>query len=64
MRQWLIEIRKSKKLSTYKFAEMCGISQSYYFAIEHGSRGRLLPVNLAKRIANALGFEWTRFYEN
>lgn len=64
MRQWLLEIRKSQKLSTYKVAEMCGISQSYYSAIEHGNRGRLLPVNLAKRIANVLGFEWTRFYEN
>lgn len=62
MREWLIEIRKSKKLSQYKAAQLSGISQSYYAAIEVGSRGNPLNVDVAKKIASALGFQWTRFY--
>lgn len=62
MREWLIEIRKSKKLSQYKAAQLSGISQSYYAAIEVGTRGNPLNVDVAKKIASALDFQWTRFY--
>lgn len=63
MREWLVGIRKKKGISQYKAAEMCGISQSYYAAIETGARGVKLPVPMAKKIGMALGFEWERFYD-
>ena len=63
MRQWLINIRKSKGLSQYKVAREANISQSYYAEIEGGYRGNPLNVNIAKSIAKVLDFDWTLFYE-
>ena len=63
MRKWLIAIRENAGLSTYQAANACGVSQSFYYAIEAGKRGNKLPVQTAKKIAAALGFDWTRFYE-
>ncbi len=60
MRSWLVEIRG--KRSQYKIAEEIGIAQSTYASIEVGSRQP--SVQMAKRIAKVLGFDWTRFYED
>ena len=62
MRVWLKKIRENAKLSTYKVAEMAGVSQSYYASIETGTRGKPLNVAVANKIAEALHFDWTRFY--
>ena len=62
MRKWLVEIRKAANMSQYTTAEKAGISQSYYASIETGVRGKPLSVTIAKKIATALGFDWTRFY--
>lgn len=62
MRPWLKEIREQKGISQYKAAAICGISQSYYGAVEVGARN--VPVHTAKKIASAFGFDWQRFYEN
>ena len=59
MRDWLVEIRGTR--SQYKVAEEIGIPQSTYASIETGSRRPL--VDMAKRIAEKMGFDWTRFYE-
>lgn len=64
MRRWLKEIRQGSGYSTYKAAKLAGISQSYYASIETGVRGNPLKVDVAKKIAEALGFDWTRFYED
>lgn len=64
MRQWLKELRAAAGYSTYKAAELAGISQSYYASIEVGIRGNPLNVDVAKKIAEALGFDWTRFYDD
>ena len=64
MRIWLKELRTEARYSTYKVAELAGISQSYYASIEAGIRGNPLNVDVAKKIAEALGFDWTRFYED
>ena len=64
MREWLVEIRKSKNLSQYDVAREAGISQSYYAAIETEMRGNTLKVDIAQKIATALEFSWTKFYEN
>lgn len=42
-------------------AEKSGISRVYYTRIENGDYN--VPVDTAKKIAEALGFDWTRFYE-
>lgn len=63
MRLWLKDIRERQKMNTYEAANAAGISQSYYSSIENGTRGNPLNVDIAKKIAEALGFEWTRFYE-
>lgn len=63
MRHWLVKIREETGLSQYEVAAKAGISQSYYAAIETGQRGDKLPQPTALKIAEALGFDWTRFYE-
>lgn len=63
MREWLVEIRKEKKMSQYQAAKAAGISQSYYAAIEIGERGNPLNVSTAKKIAAAFEFPWQKFYE-
>ena len=64
MRTWLKELRAAAGYSTYKAAKLSGISQSYYASIEAGARGNPLKVDVAKKIAEALSFDWTRFYDD
>lgn len=61
MRPWLRKIREEQKLTISSAAEKCGISASYYEKIESGERG--VPVETAKKIANAFSFDWTTFYQ-
>lgn len=63
MRAWLLSIRLNAKLSQFEVAKRAGISRAYYTNIESGKRGAPLNVNIAKKIAKVLNFEWTRFYE-
>ena len=63
MRDWLVKIRTESGKSQYAVARQSGLSQSYYALIETGDRGTKLPVETAKRIADALGFSWQRFYD-
>ena len=62
MREWLIALRKAKKMTQTQLAEEVGIYPSYVTAIETGKRR--VPVWTAKKIAAVLGFEWQRFYED
>lgn len=62
MRSWLKDIRREHGMSQYAAANNSGISQSYYAAVEIGTRN--VPVLTAKKIAAALGFDWQRFYED
>jgi len=59
--QWLQEIRGQLRLTQQQAADICGISRFYYIKIE--TRGIAPPVRTAKRIAQAMGFDWTMFYE-
>ena len=61
MRDWLVEARKEKGLTQAEAATKCGISRQYYSFIENGDRN--CPVDTAKKIANAFGFSWTKFFE-
>ena len=56
----LIEIRRKKGMKQEEIARMVGLSRAGYSNIETGRRRP--SVDMAKRIAAALGFEWTRFY--
>lgn len=57
-RTWLVELRG--KLTQEQVAQLSGISRSAYSNIENG---RGLSVRLAKKIANALHFDWNLFFE-
>lgn len=59
MLKWLVELRGNR--SQYALAKEIGIPQSTYASIEVGSRRP--SVDLAKKIADAMGFSWTRFFE-
>lgn len=60
MRKWLIDIRNGRAQA--QIAEAVGISQQMYSAIELGERRP--SVEVAKKIASVMGFNWTRFYED
>lgn len=60
MREWLIRLRG--KRSQAEVAAECGVSQQFYSAIELGERRP--SVDVAKKIAAALGFRWTLFFED
>lgn len=61
VREWLIEKRKEFGYTQKLVAERSGISQASLCDME---KGKIRPsVDVAKRIAAVLGFEWTRFYE-
>ena len=60
-RAWLSKKREDKKLTQSQVAEKVSISQQMFSYIENGI---LNPsVKTAKKIAEVLEFEWTRFYE-
>lgn len=58
---WLKEVRKGKEMTGAEVAEAVGVTQQFYNFIENGRRRP--SVDVAKRIAAVLGFEWTRFFE-
>lgn len=59
MREWLVEARGSRTQAAV--AQESGIAQSTYACIEIGTRRP--SVDTAKRIAEVLGFSWTKFFE-
>jgi len=61
MRDWLRSKRREKKLTQSELAEMVGADETTISKIEVGERRP--SVELAKKIAAVLGFDWTRFYE-
>ena len=60
MRKWLIDIRNGRTQA--QIAKAAGITQQMYSFIELGVRRP--SVEVAKKIAAVLGFDWTRFYED
>jgi len=60
-RYWLFHIRKAKGKTQKEVADACGIKRQYYGMIENGANP---SVDVAKRIAAYLGFDWTLFYEH
>ena len=61
MRRWLKELRyKSNNMTQGQLAEKVGISRTMITEIENGNANP--SVEVAKKIAAVLGFDWTRFY--
>ncbi|QQE79502.1 helix-turn-helix transcriptional regulator [Alicyclobacillus sp. SO9] len=60
-RDWLASIRTSKEKTHEDVAIQVEISREYYTMIENGVRNP--SVTIAKRIAQALEFDWTLFFE-
>jgi putative transcriptional regulator len=61
MRDWLRNKRLEKQLTQAQLAKTVGADATMISKIEVGERRP--SVELAKKIAEALGFDWTRFYE-
>lgn len=61
MRDWLRNKRLEKQLTQAQLAKIVGADATMISKIEVGDRRP--SVELAKKIAEALGFDWTRFYE-
>lgn len=61
-REWLVELRQKKELSQEELAKICDTTQMTISNIENGAR-RPSP-DLAQKLAKALKFNWTKFYEN
>lgn len=59
-RKWLIDRRTKKKLKHDEVANKVLISRQYYGMIESGVRNP--SVELAKKIAATLKFDWTLFF--
>ena len=61
MRAWLIRERRSRKQTQLDLASELGISRAYLAQIELGARNP--SVRVAKKLAAALSFDWTRFFD-
>ena len=57
----LCNLRKKKNLTMREVGMMANISESMYSLIENGKRRP--SVDVAKRIASVLNFDWTLFFE-
>jgi len=62
VRQWLKELRRSKNLTQEQLAKMAGISRTMITEIENGNANP--SVEVAKKIAAVLGFDWVRFFDD
>ncbi len=60
MREWLKEARDKRGFTQEEISKISGISRTYYTMIEGGNKTP--TVNVAKKIAKTLGFQWTFFF--
>ena len=59
-REWLTKLRVTSEKTQDEIATKVMVSRQYYGMIESGVRNP--SVDLAKRIASVLGFDWTLFF--
>lgn len=62
LRIWLKHYRKNRKLTQEEVAKLSDISRSFYTHIENGTKTP--SVDVAKKIAKTLDFDWTLFFSN
>lgn len=57
---WLIELRETAGMTQEDLAKVTGLSRA---TINYAETGRKLPTEeTARKIAEALNFDWTRFF--
>lgn len=61
MENWLTKLRLEKDLTQDEVAQLSNIPRTTYSSIEQGRRRP--SVEKAMKIADALDFEWTLFFE-
>lgn len=61
MENWLTKLRLEKNLTQVEVAQLSNIPRTTYSSIEQGRRRP--SVEKAMKIADALDFEWTLFFE-
>ena len=61
MRKWLVDFRQVRNMTQEDVASKCDITRQFYSMIENKERDP--SVIKAKKIAEVLGFDWTRFYD-
>lgn len=61
LKKWLLNLREKIGLTQEEVATKCNISRQFYSMIENGDR--VPSVKTAQSIANILGFNWTKFFE-
>ncbi|CAM4101458.1 helix-turn-helix domain-containing protein [Paenibacillus alkaliterrae] len=61
-RDWLSGLRNHQKLTHQDVADLAKIDRSFYTQIENGDRNP--SVETAQKIANALKFDWTIFFNH
>lgn len=62
MENWLTKLRLEKNLTQDEVAQLSNIPRTTYSSIEQGRRRP--SVEKAMKIADALDFEWTLFFES
>jgi len=62
LRKWLKDIRAKKELTQQEVANAVNVDVTMISKIELGERRP--SVEVAKKIASVMGFNWTRFYED
>ena len=63
LREWLKKLREDAGLSQKELADKLGISESYYFYIEAGTRQKRMDLSLAKKIAEIFCLEISQIVE-
>lgn len=61
MRKWLFDLRIENGITQEKLAGLSQISRVQYSRIEKQTRNP--SVKVAKKIADILSFDWTKFFE-
>ena len=61
-RKWLKQLRLKQCLNHEDVANAANIHRAYYTMIEGGHRNP--SVDVAKKIAAVLGFDWTMFFDD
>jgi len=60
-RKWLKNRREKMGFTQEKLAKQVGVTRQHIGMLENGDANP--SPYLAKKIASALGFDWTKFYE-
>lgn len=63
MRDYLINLRKSKNFTQKQLAEKLDISESYYNQIEKGERKKRMDITLLSRLSKVFGISISKLIE-